>query len=146
MSIGAVTIVVTVLSALRERRVPRLGVMIAVVVSMVGIVMVCAPGIDGWGEGRGSDFVLGLLLSGLSGVAFGLQTLLNSKPIPGLTSKILVGSSFAIAGIVCMPWAAIEGFRFETMTTTSWTALIVLTFGSTLVGYLAYYTGLHLGV
>ncbi|BAH51410.1 DMT family transporter [Rhodococcus opacus] len=107
----------------------------------------CSPlGARSCSPAEGRDFVIGITLSTLSGLAFGAQTLVHSRPVPGLRSQVLVGVSFTIAGILCMPWAAASGVAFDTMTPTAWTALALLTFVSTLLGFIAYYTGLHRGV
>ncbi|MFC9557611.1 DMT family transporter [Rhodococcus sp. NPDC056960] len=146
VSIGASAVFITVVATVRDRRWPSPSVAIALVASLIGLVLVCTPVNEGWSPAEGRDFAVGITLSTLSGLAFGAQTLVNSRPVPGLNSQVLVGVSFTIAGILCMPWAAASGFAFDTMTPTAWTALALLTFVSTLLGFIAYYAGLHRGV
>jgi DME family drug/metabolite transporter len=144
-SLGASTALLTAASILRDKKWPRTGTTIALVASLVGLVLVCMPDSTGWTSG-GADYATGIGLSALSGVAFGASTLLNSRPVEGLGPQALVGVSFTIAGVMCLPWAAVTGFAFGTMTSTAWLALALLIFVSTLLGFLAYYTGLHRGV
>jgi DME family drug/metabolite transporter len=146
VSIGALTVLLTVVATVRNRRWPSPSVAIALVASLIGLVLVCTPAGGGWSPVEGRDFAVGVALSTLSGLAFGAQTLVNSRPVPGLSSRVLVGLSFTIAGILCIPWAAASGFGFDTMTPTAWTALALLTFVSTLLGFIAYFAGLHRGV
>jgi len=146
VSLGASTALLTVASIIRDKRWPRGGITLALVASLVGLVLVCTPVNEGGASAGGADYAMGIALSALSGIAFGAATLVNSRPVQGLGPQALVGLSFTIGGVMCLPWAAVSGFAFATMTPAAWSALALLTFVSTLLGFLAYYTGLHRGV
>jgi DME family drug/metabolite transporter len=82
----------------------------------------------------------------MSGIVFAAQTLINRRAVNGLRPRTLVALSFTIAGVLCIPWAAANGFALGTMTPIAWTSLGLLSFGSTLLGFLFYYAGLHRGI
>ena len=146
VTIGTSSLVLTVAGTVRDRRWPGPGVTCALLASMVGLVMVCSSGDDGVAPVDARSFWIGIGLAAISGIAFGAQTLVNSEPEPGLSPKVLVGLSFTIAGALSMPWAAVQGFGLDTMTPTAWVAMGLLTLLSTLLGFFAYFAGLHRGV
>ncbi|WP_432545838.1 DMT family transporter [Kineococcus sp. SYSU DK004] len=144
LAVGIIT--VTVWSALRDRRLPSVVTCCGQVASLVGLVLVCLPG-SGSGSATGAaDYWLGLGLATVSGVAFAATTHLNSRPQPGLNAQVLVAASLTGAGALCLPWGVFSGFHFGTLSPVAWAALAFLTFVATVLGYLAYYSGLHEGV
>jgi DME family drug/metabolite transporter len=138
VALGAAPVIVAGMTAVIGRRRPAARVVVAVAVSLVGLVLlVGAP------TGGGSGAVGGVGLALVSATGFATMTVLNRTPVPGLDSLMLTGSSFTLGALVLLPLAAVSGGLGVPHGGGSWALVVYLGVGPTAIAYAAYFAGLR---
>jgi drug/metabolite transporter, DME family len=146
VSLGVSPVTVAIIAAVRDRRPPKVTVMVALGASLVGLCLVSGLAGGTVDVASPADTALGVVMAIVSGVAFAVATQINQRPVAGITPLTLVATSFTVAGVLSCAWGAIEGFHFASMTPTAWWGIAFLAVVQTVLGHGAFYFGLHRGV
>jgi len=143
VTLGAAPVAVALGGAIRHRRMPRPGVLLALSASVLGLVLVSDH--PGAASGAGAT-VGGVALALVAGLAFAGTTVVNRRAVPGLTSSALIATGFTLAGVPLAIWAAFAGFDLPSADAAAWVWIAVLALVPTVIAYLAFFGGLQRGV
>ncbi len=105
VALGAAPVLVAVATSVAARRLPGARVLGAIVLALVGLVLLVAPGLT-TGSGGGP---LGPALALLAAATFAGVTLVNRRPLPGLDPVVMTGVSFVLGGLLLLPWSLVAG-------------------------------------
>lgn len=137
VTIGCVPVFVAGVTAWRERRLPSSRTLVAIAVSVVGLVLLSGSPVAGAGGWRTA---VGLTMSLLAGAGFAALTLVTANPLPGQGAILSVG--LLVGGLLLTPMAA--GCGMGAPVTGEVVALTVyLGVVPTAVAYGAYFLGLR---
>jgi DME family drug/metabolite transporter len=143
ISLGAAPVAVALAAAVRQRRMPRPGVLIALIVAVVGLVLVSDDSARGVG---GTETALGIVLALVAGLSFAGTTIVNRRAVPGLSASALIATSFTAAGLLLGVWGVFAGFDIGSADGAAWWWLVFLAIVPTVLSYLFFFGGLSRGV
>lgn len=143
ISLGAAPVAVALAAAVRHRRMPRAGVLAALIAAVVGLVLVSD---DSGGASGGRSAAVGVAFALLAGLSFAGTTIVNRRAVPGLSSSALIATSFTAAGLLLAVWGTFQGFDLASVGATAWWWLAFLAVVPTVLSYLAFFGGLRRGV
>ncbi|MCW2495358.1 DMT family transporter [Jatrophihabitans sp.] len=105
ISLAVAPVALTVVAAVRRRRLPALLQVGTVVVAVAGLVLISLRP----GSGSGSHPLIGLGASFLSGLGYAATTILNRRLVRRADPLLLAGLTSAIGAIVLLPLAVASG-------------------------------------
>lgn len=136
VAIGSAPLWVAVWDATRERAWPAPRAIGALVLALAGLAALLGSSL-----GDGDRALAGVLVSLVTGAAFAAVTVLNRRPVPGLTTVRLTALSFLSGGVMLVPVAAVLGWGVPSGA-APWTVALAMGIGSTALAYVAYLSGL----
>ncbi|RIJ77528.1 EamA/RhaT family transporter [Nakamurella silvestris] len=148
VTIGLCPVLVTIASAIRDRRRPEPITVVTTSVAVGGLILL----IGFPGENYGLAALLAFGLCFLSACGFTVITLVTATPLPGLPSMAAAGPAFVIGGLVLIPVvaivSAIDGSSLGAQVSgiDDWKSiLLVLAFAliPTALAYTAYFRGVE---
>jgi len=148
VTIGLCPVLVTVVSAIRDRRRPDPITVVTTGVAVLGLILL----IGFPGESYGLGVLLAFGLCFLSACGFTVITLVSARPIPGLPSMVAAGPAFVLGGLALIPVvavvSAVDGSSLGAQVSgiDDWKAIgLVLAFAlfPTALAYSAYFRGLE---
>lgn len=170
VALGAAPVLVATATAVATRRRPSAAVTAALVLALVGLALLTAgpapvpgPGLagaaaagdpgtgaagaQGVAEGamaaRTAGTWAGLALALLAAAAFATMTVLNRRPVPGLSPVAMTGVSFTVGGALLLPWALGVAPAASAVPGRGWVLVAFLGVVPTAAAYAAYFTGLR---
>lgn len=141
--LGSAPVAVAIHTAVRDRRLPAPGTLLAIAAALGGLVLVSDPRATGASVG---EIAFGLGLALLSGLSFAATTIANRTAIPGLGPRTLIATSLTVAGLLAAPVAMFAGADLASMGRTAWLAIGFLAIFQTAFAYVAFYAGLQAGL
>lgn len=142
--LGFAPVLLLALDSVRERRLPRGGRAVSVVVAVVGLLLVTFAG--GAAE-NASRPVLGVLLALASGTAYALSAEVAAPLSKDLDTLTITAATVGVAALVLVPLGlvvtAVRGDPFTTPDPTSWLLIGYLGVFTLAIAYALLFTGLR---
>jgi drug/metabolite transporter, DME family len=142
VALGAAPVLVAVATAVRRRRRPPRVVLVALVLAVAGLALLTA-GSPGSSVGASPGLVVGVLLALGAAAAFAAMTLVNRRPVPGLSPIAMTAGSFTLGGLLLLPWALLGAGAVPDVPVQGWLLVAFLGLVPTAAAYAAYFTGLR---
>ena len=137
VSLGVAPVALTVVAAVRRRRVPGVLQTVTVLAAVGGLVLISLKP----GGGSGSHPAIGLLASFGAGAGYAATTLLNRRVARDGDALLLTGLTSAIGAVVLVPIAVANGLWWPSDAVASgW--LVYIGVVTTVVAYALFFTGL----
>lgn len=137
VSLGVAPVALTVVAAVRRRRVPGVLQTVTVLAAVGGLVLISLK----LGGGSGSHPAIGLLASFGAGAGYAATTLLNRRMARDGDALLLTGLTSAIGAVVLVPIAVANGLWWPSDAVASgW--LVYIGVVTTVVAYALFFTGL----
>ncbi|TCO64472.1 DMT family transporter [Actinocrispum wychmicini] len=138
VTIGSVPVIVAAVTAVRERKAPTRRTALCVALAVSGLAMLAGmPSTrDTW------HTVAGVALSLAAGTGFAAFTLVNRRPVAGLSNGVTTGLGLLVGGILLLPAALPLGMAIPLTPQVVLTAVFLGTV-PTAIAYGAYFAGLQ---
>jgi DME family drug/metabolite transporter len=138
VAIGSAPVIVAVLTSIRERHVPQRKTAFCIALAVTGLALLAGmPSTrDTW------HTLAGVALALLAGGGFGTFTVINRRPVAGLSASLTTGLGLLIGGLVLLPLALPLGMALplsgDVLLTAAFLGVV-----PTAVAYGSYFIGLR---
>jgi DME family drug/metabolite transporter len=140
VSIGSAPVIVAVTTAIRDRRMPNARTALCIALALAGLAMIAGtPSTrDTW------HTIAGITLALVAGSGFAVFTMVNRRPVAGLTSGSTLALGLLIGGLLLLPAALPLGMALPLTPEVLFTAAF-LGAVPTAIAYGSYFIGLRGG-